>query len=248
MEIIKNGKMVELAYKIFLVDKDGDTMIYEFKEDKPDYFVFGHEPGMLESFTSHLEGLKAGDNFDFILSPIEAFGERNPDLVQVLDKQLFVIEGEFDSDRVYEGAFVPMMTGDGMRIEGIVKNITDDTVTIDFNHQLAGETVKYTGKVINVREATDEEKNPPHHCGGCGGGECGGNCDKEGDGECCGNGKGHHHGDGECCGNGHGHHHGDGECCGNGKGHHHGDGECCGNGKGHHHGDGECCGNGKDKA
>lgn len=182
MEIISTGKMVEIAYKIFLVDKDGDTMIYEFKADKPDSFVFGNEPGMLEAFMNHLEGLKAGDEFDFILSPIEAFGERNPDLVQVLDKSLFVIEGEFDSERVYEGAFVPMMTGDGMRIEGIVKEITDNTVTIDFNHQLAGETVKYTGKVINVREATEEEKNPPrHHCEGCGGGGCeGGDCDKEG--------------------------------------------------------------------
>ena len=215
METITNGKFVEIAYKIFLVDKDGDTMIYEFKANKPDHFVFGHEPGMLESFIQHIEGLKAGDEFDFILSPIEAFGERNPNLVQVLDKSLFVIDGEFDSERVYEGAFIPMMTSEGMRIEGIVKEIKDDTVTVDFNHQLAGETVRYAGKIISVREATDEEKNPPrHHCGGCGGGECGecggcegGDCDKEGgceghdDGECCGKGKGHH-GDGECCGKG----------------------------------------------
>ena len=201
MEKISNGKMVEIAYKIYLVEKDGDTMIYEFKEDKPDRFVFGNEPGMLESFMSHLEGLNVGEEFDFILSPIEAFGERNPELVQVLDKNLFVIDGEFDSDRVYEGAFVPMMTGDGMRIEGIVKEITDTNVTIDFNHQLAGETVKYSGKVINVREATDEEKNPPRHqCGGCGGGDCGGcggDCDKDGNGDCCGK-----DGNGDCCGKG----------------------------------------------
>ena len=202
MDIITNGKFVEIAYKIFLVGKDGDTMIYEFKESKPDKFVFGHEPGMLEAFTSHLEGLKVGDEFDFILAPIEAFGERNPELVQKIDKQIFVIDGEFDSERVYEGAFVPMMTADGMRIEGIVKEIDDSTVTVDFNHQLAGETVKYTGKIINVREATEEEKNPPRHCGGCGGGDCGGcgdgNCGDSGcdkDGGC----EGHHHGDGDCC-------------------------------------------------
>ena len=198
METISNGKFVELAYKIFLVEKDGDTMIYEFKEGKPDHFVFGHEPDMLEAFTNHLQGLKAGDEFDFILSPIEAFGERDPNMVQKIDKQIFVIDGEFDSERVYEGAFVPLMTADGMRIEGIVKEIADDTVTVDFNHQLAGETVKYTGKIINVREATEEEKNPPRHCGGCGGGDCGGcgdgGCDK--DGGC----EGHHHDDGDCCG------------------------------------------------
>ena len=202
MEIISTGKFVEIAYKIFLVDKDGDNMIYEFKEDKPDRFVFGNEPGMLEAFTSHLEGLKVGDEFDFILSPIEAFGERDPNMVAVLDKSLFMIEGEFDSDRVYEGAFVPMMTAEGMRIEGMVKEITDDKVTVDFNHQLAGETVKYTGKVVNVREATEEEKNPPRHqCGGCGGGDCGGcgegGCDKE-DGAC----DGKKEGDDCCCGKG----------------------------------------------
>ena len=116
-------------------------------------------------------------------------------MVQKIDKQIFVIDGEFDSERVYEGAFVPMMTADGMRIEGIVKEITDGTVTVDFNHQLAGETVKYTGKIISVREATEEEKNPPRQCGGCGGGDCGGcgdgdcnkegGCDSQGDGDCC---------------------------------------------------------------
>ncbi len=198
MEIISTGKFVEIAYKIFLVDKDGDTMIYEFKEDKPDSFVFGNEPGMLEAFTSHLDGLKVGDEFDFILSPIEAFGERDPNMVAVLDKSLFMVEGEFDAERVYEGAFVPMMTAEGMRIEGIVKEITDDKVTVDFNHQLAGETVRYAGKVINVREATDDEKNPHHHCGGCGGGGCDGcgdgGCDK--DGGCEG------HDGGDCCGKG----------------------------------------------
>ena len=190
METISKGKLVEIAYQIFIVDKDGDTLIYEFKADKPDRFVFGHEPGMLEAFTNHLEGLKAGDEFDFILSPIEAFGERNPEMETTLDKSLFVIDGEFDSERVYEGAFVPMMTADGMRIEGIVKQIADDTVTIDFNHQLAGETVKYTGKVINVREATEEEKNPPRHCGGCKDGGCqdgckDGNCENGCDGNGC---------------------------------------------------------------
>ncbi|MBR5029784.1 MAG: FKBP-type peptidyl-prolyl cis-trans isomerase [Muribaculaceae bacterium] len=186
METISKGKLVEIAYQIFIVDKDGDTLIYEFKADKPDRFVFGHEPGMLEAFTNHLEGLKAGDEFDFILSPIEAFGERNPEMETTLDKSLFVIDGEFDSERVYEGAFVPMMTADGMRIEGIVKQIADDTVTIDFNHQLAGETVKYTGKVINVREATEEEKNPPRHCGGCkDGGGCQDGCKDGNCGEGC---------------------------------------------------------------
>ena len=181
MESITQGKFIEIAYQIFLVETGGeDTLIYEFKQDKPDRFVFGNEPGMLEAFTSHLEGLKVGDEFDFILAPAEAFGESDPKLVTVLEKSLFMIDGEFDSERVYEGAFVPMMTAEGMRIEGIVKEITDNNVTVDFNHQLAGETVRYKGKVVGVRDATQEELNPPkHHCGGGGCHGCEG-CDDNG--------------------------------------------------------------------
>mgnify|MGYP002856831778 CR=1 FL=1 len=202
MEIITNGKFVEIAYKIFLVEKDGDTMIYEFKENKPDRFVVGYEPGIPEVFTNNIQGLKAGDKFNFILSPIEAFGERDPDWVQVIDKQKFYIDGEFDSERVIVGATIPMFTADKKRITGVVKEITDSTVTIDFNHPYAGETVRYTGKVISVREATEEEKNPPRHCGGCGGGGCGeGDCGGCGDGGCDKEGgcENHHHGDGDCC-------------------------------------------------
>ena len=54
-------------------------------------------------------------------------------------------------------------------MDGFVQSITDDKVTVDFNHQLAGESVNYVGKVLGVREATADELNPKHqHCGcGC---------------------------------------------------------------------------------
>ena len=198
MGAITKGKFVELAYQIFIVENGNDTLIYEFKKDKPDRMVFGHEPGLLEAFTNHLEGLNVGDEFDFILAPIEAFGEKDPSMIVTVEKSIFEVEGEFDSERVYEGAFVPMMTADGMRIEGIVKEIADDTVTLDFNHQLAGETVRYKGEVLAVRDATEEELAPRHCGGGCEGCEgCGDDkdgCEGHADGDCCGKGQGH----GEC--------------------------------------------------
>ena len=70
---------------------------------------------------------------------------------------------------VLVGNVIPMMTEDGYRVHGIVLNISDDKVSVDFNHPLAGKTVRYTGKVVNVRDAKAEDMQPQPSCGcGCG--------------------------------------------------------------------------------
>ncbi len=181
---IQLGKHVDLAYEIFVVAADGTgTSVYKFTDEHPDSFVYGFDRGMIEGFANAINGLAEGDSFDFTLEPKDAFGEKDPDMVQVLPKSIFCIDGgEFDADRVYEGAIVPMMTADGHRIDGFVEKVTDTEVTMNFNHQLAGERVRYTGKVITVRDATADELNPK----GCGGScSCGdGGCSSCGDGGC----------------------------------------------------------------
>lgn len=226
METIKFGKYVQLAYEIFVVDNDGEASVFKFTEQRPDSFVFGLDQGMIDGFMKRIENLEQGVAFDFTLAPEEAFGAKDPNMIMQIDKDIFKVNGEFDSEKVFVGAMVPMQTADGYRIDGLVEEITDDKVTIDFNHQLAGETVRYVGTVLTVRDATPEELNPPkHHCGGgCNCDDCGGGCD---------DGCGHHHehGEGCCHGEDHGHHHehGEGCCHGEGHGHHHEHGEgCCG--------------------
>ena len=81
-------------------------------------------------------------------------------------------DGEFDAERVALGQCVPMTLSNGQRAEGLVVDITDTQVTLDFNHQLAGETVRYQGKVLQVRDATEQELHPHQGCGSCGG-SCG---------------------------------------------------------------------------
>lgn len=169
MEQIKVGKYVELFYEILTVDPDlGEAQVFKFTKERPDSFVFGMEQGMLQAFMDHIEKLSPGDTFDFTLAPEEAFGERMNEYVSEIDKSIFLVDGVFDDERVKVGAIVPMLTADGMRVDGLVLSITDDKVTIDFNHQLAGETIRYKGSVLTVRDATAEELNPPHHHCGCG--------------------------------------------------------------------------------
>ena len=173
MDTISKGKYVALAYKIFVVGTEQDVPVYELVEKHPDIFIFGYDFFMIEGFSKRIEGLKQGDTFDFTLTPDEAFGEKDPMLVLPLDKTLFHnADGEFDAERVALGQYVPMTLSNGQRAEGLVVDITDTQVTLDFNHQLAGETVRYQGKVLQVRDATEQELHPHQGCGSCGG-SCG---------------------------------------------------------------------------
>lgn len=61
-----------------------------------------------------------------------------------------------------------MMTADGFKISGVVKEVTPEEVKMDFNHPLAGKDVRFKGKITLVRQATEEEIKPAQGCGcGC---------------------------------------------------------------------------------
>ena len=102
-----------------------------------------------------------------------------------------LIEGEFDSDRVVEGAVIPLMTSEGQRINGSVVEVKEDVVVMDMNHPLAGCDLNFTGEVVESRPATNEElaevaRMMGGGCGSCGCGDCGDGCgDHECGGGCC---------------------------------------------------------------
>ncbi|MDE6527798.1 MAG: peptidylprolyl isomerase, partial [Muribaculaceae bacterium] len=106
-----------------------------------------------------------GDSFNVEASADESFGPYDPDQVVELDREIFVFAGKFDEEMIKTGALVPMMTADGYRINGLVKEVTADKVKMDFNHPLAGKAVRFDGKILNVRDAKPEEIQPAHGCG-----------------------------------------------------------------------------------
>ena len=181
---IKPGKFVVLTYDLYAgAGEPEETLMMRATDEMPDQFVFGVDQNILPSMLKRLEGLKQGDKFDFVLSCEEAFGERNEEHVMELDKEIFMVDGKFDDQTVFEGNTVPMMTSEGYRINGSVLKVTDDKVLMDFNHPLAGENLHYVGMVKLVRDATEKEL-PPHHSCGCGCGHDHGSC-SDGCGDCC---------------------------------------------------------------
>lgn len=193
MKIEKNAFVV-LTYELRTDGEDG-AIVEKVDESNALKFVFGSGL-MIPMFEAKIEGLAEGEEFRFDIPCEDAYGEVDPQAMVDIPKNIFVINGELRDDLIQVGNRVPMMGHGGQRLEGLVLEVTDDTVKMDFNHPLAGEDLFFSGKIIEVREATAEELVGPSCGGGCGG--CEGGC---GDHDC---GCGDH--DDDCgCGCGHCH-------------------------------------------
>ncbi len=184
METIQPGKYVELGYDLYEVTPDGDKLVHQTSADDPEKIVFGVTPGVIVPLEHAIDGLKPGDSFDVKVSADEAFGPHDPEQIATLPRDIFEVDGKFDPEVIKKGAVLPMMTQDGFRINGVVVDVTDSDVVMDFNHPLAGKDVRFKGKITVVRDATPEELKPQSGCGcgeGCG---CGDSCDCSGESKC----------------------------------------------------------------
>ncbi|MCW3804694.1 FKBP-type peptidyl-prolyl cis-trans isomerase [Plebeiibacterium marinum] len=170
MEISRN-KMVTLSYVLRLNGFEGE-IVEETSEEKPLEFIFG-TGRMLQMFENKLEGLKAGEEFKFELKADDAYGQINEEAKVNIPKNIFEVnDGKMDEELIKVGNMVPMQDAQGNRLNGIVLDVTDEHVQMDFNHPLAGDDLFFSGAVKEVREATDEEIMAVVGGGGCGSG-CG---------------------------------------------------------------------------
>lgn len=201
----KTNKLIAAQYQLFTISENGERkLVEETTKEQPFVFITGFDAA-LDALEERLENLKLGEKFDFELEKEKAFGEYEPSRVIELNKEMFIVDGQFDSKNIFKGAQIPLKNEDGNFFIGTVLEIGDAAVKVDLNHPLAGKKLNFKGYIIENREATkDEIKTMLSHMngGGCGG-DCGG----------CESGCGHHEHEGGCCG----HHEHKGGCCG----HHH---------------------------
>lgn len=183
--VIAEQKVGVLTYSIHVSDRQGE-LLEQATETEPRTLVFG-TGRLLKSFEERLTGLKTDDEFAFNLKPEEAFGLQREELIMDIPVSAFMTEGKLREGMLEIGNTIPMMDSEGTALNGRVVAVNGDQVKMDFNHPLAGKTLYTCGKVLHVREATEEELNPaPAGCG------CGTPNDA-----CCGsgetNGHEHHH-------------------------------------------------------
>ncbi len=154
--------------------------------ERPLQFVYG-AGYLLPKFEEAIKGLGQGDKFEFTLSPADGYGEVIPEAIADLPKSVFMINGVIEEGLLTVGNQIPMSTADGQRLLGVVKEVMEDKVKMDFNHPMAGKTLNFTGEILEVREATDADL--MHGMAAAGGGcgcDCG--CDHSSCGDGCGDG------------------------------------------------------------
>ena len=157
--VVENQKVVKATYELWIAGEDGkEELMEKMTEETPLVWCQG-EGMMLPSFEAQMAGKEAGEEFDFVLQAEDAYGEYLEEGVMELPKKMFYNgDGEFDDERVYVGAVVPMSTTDGQIVKAQVCEITDEKVTIDLNHPYAGEDLHFKGTILEVRAATEDRK------------------------------------------------------------------------------------------
>jgi FKBP-type peptidyl-prolyl cis-trans isomerase SlyD len=175
---IENNMMVSLIYELRENDSNG-RIIETLDETRPLKFIYG-TGRLLPVFESNINSLKSGDPFNFKLNSDSAYGEKREDMIIDVPISVFEMDGQLNEDICKVGNEVPMTDSDGNPLTGVINEITESYVKMDFNHPMAGLDLYFTGKIVDVREATQNELAAiMHSCSDCGSGEhsgCSGSC------------------------------------------------------------------------
>ena len=155
--IVKKNKVVSLSYELKV---KGET-VENVGAETPLQFLFG-SGNLLPKFEQNLDGLKIQDNFDFKLVSEDAYGTVSKDAIVDVPLKAFEVEGKIDHDMLKVGNNVPMLDQSGNRLNGQVIQVDSETITMDFNHPLAGDNLHFNGKVVEIREATSDELEHGH--------------------------------------------------------------------------------------
>jgi FKBP-type peptidyl-prolyl cis-trans isomerase SlyD len=144
---IEPNSIVTLHYTL----KNNDGTIIDQSDDGSFLYLHG-AMNIIPGLENALAGKSAGDEFSIKVSPEEGYGIREDDRIQEVPRDMF--EG---ADDIQVGVQFHAQGPDGSDIVVTVTEIKDDVVVIDANHALAGMELNFEVKVVDVREASEEE-------------------------------------------------------------------------------------------
>ena len=128
-----------------------DGEVFDSSEGRgPLTFLVGHGQ-MIPGFEQEMLGAEVGEKREFTLTPDRAYGDRDEGAIQQVPREQFPEEMEIE-----EGMVLGAQSHQGP-IQFTIVSIEGGSVTVDFNHQMAGKTLKFSVEVIRVRTATEDE-------------------------------------------------------------------------------------------
>lgn len=154
---IETDKIVTLSYTLRENNAQG-PVLETMDQHYPFKFYFGGQQ-LLPAFEAQLQGLEEGDQFNFTLKPAEAYGPVQAENIIQVPRRIFDESRELSLDTLSPGDYVQLTDDQGTPHNGKLVSWDAEEVKVDFNHQMAGKTLYFSGVVLNVRAATEQEKN-----------------------------------------------------------------------------------------
>jgi len=150
---ISDNTVVTLDYT--LTDDDGN--ILDSTQGQGDFAYLHGASNIIPGLENALAGKVAGDEVKVHIEPAEGYGEQMDEMVQVVPRDMFQVEEEINLGMQFQA-----QSSSGQMVVVTVTDITDDNITVDGNHPLAGTPLNFEVKVMDVREATAEELDHGH--------------------------------------------------------------------------------------
>ena len=148
---IEKDHVVRLHYT---VAEAGGEAIESSRDREPLAVLIGHG-AIIPGLEAALVGREAGETFDVTVEPEQAYGERRPGMVQRIPRK------HFKNQKLSPGMQIVVPTQMGPR-PVTVEKIGLSVVDVDLNHPMAGKSLTFNVDVVDVREATAEEKEHGH--------------------------------------------------------------------------------------
>lgn len=158
--MISTNKVVSLHYRLKRDSSEGE-LIEETFGSNPLTFLYGTGT-MIPKFEEEVKNMNVGDKAQFGITATDAYGVRNEEAIVELPIDIFKVDDALDMEMLSIGNVLPMQDGEGNRMDGIILDVTETNVKMDFNHPMAGEDLFFEIEVTEIREATQEEIDHGH--------------------------------------------------------------------------------------
>lgn len=143
---ITDNSQVTFHFALYL--DDGSVAHSTYLMEHPAVCCFG-DGQLPPAFERCLHGLQVGDKQTFLLAAEDAFGQLDPEQVHYLHRH------EFNSDlKLEEGLVVAFSKPDGSEVPGLIRQIAGDSITVDFNHPLAGQPIHFEVEILAIDNQT----------------------------------------------------------------------------------------------
>lgn len=159
MQIVKNNDFVTVTYEAFL--SDGEKFESSNDSGPLEFQVGGNS--VLPGFEKGVIGMQLNETKTFEIKPEDGFGTKRPELVHTVSRDEIGAKGELKPGTVL--GLTMEKDGQNIKVPALITEVTSENITVDFNHPLAGQTLKYQ---VTVTGISDQAMQPSSNGCGCG--------------------------------------------------------------------------------